>query len=71
MVNNPDASPAMKKGATGKASRFHDNVPRFHQKITSNAAGKVTVAVLLSKAMTYSPRASAYSPLFLVRSKPR
>ena len=42
-VNNPLEIPTMKKGISGATSCFQDNLPRFHQKTTSNAAGKVAM----------------------------
>ena len=48
-VNSPMTIPARKNGSSGRMSRFHDNLPRFHQKTTSSAAGKVAMTVFDSK----------------------
>ena len=54
-VNTPAVAPRTKKGASGRTSRRHDNRPRCHQKITSSAAGKVAVTVLLKQPQHKQP----------------
>ena len=57
-VNSPMTTPARKNGSSGHTSRFQDNRPRFHQKTTSNAAGRVAITPLDSKPNTNSSKAA-------------
>ena len=59
-----------KKRHQRRTSRRQESRPRCHQKITSSAAGKVAVTVLLSRPNRNS-KAPPYQPGFRVWSKER
>ena len=56
-VNNPATIPTTKNGINGNTSCFQDNLPRCHQKTTSNAAGSVAITVLDINPSRNSPKA--------------
>ena len=55
--NSPPHAPSSSQGANGSTSRLQSSRARCHQKITSSAAGRVAVTVLLSSARRNSPSA--------------
>ncbi len=56
-VNRPAEAPSTNHGTSGLTSRRQSRRPRCHQKMTSKAAGRVAVTVLLSRASTNRPSA--------------
>src|SRR5436189_6279729 len=70
-VINPAAAERKKNGTNGTTSRRQEIAPRFHQKITSNAKGSVTMAVLLSNPKKNKPRAKPQLRLLRLSSNLR